>query len=487
MHVTTGRSSGVAASLDSDAILERARTGTRLMTIRGAVMRSISIGANLLLLALVSPTELGLFAVARGTFTLLQYIAELGIGKAMVRRAQDPTRGEYAALAGLQLLVGGLVVAIGSVWSAPILGFGAIDRHWHYAMLATVATMMSLALGTGARARLERALSYERLAIVDVLNVLVLNVGLVIFALLHQFSLGVFVLLGVATVIANGLLFLWAPGPRPSLNLRPLVGIARESSGFLAGSTFQILREQGTPVLIGALFGLPVAGLYSFGERVAQVLNVTFDGFRNAGVPAAARLAHDRRSLRTLATRCLVGSASLAAPMAVISICALPLVAHFVPRWAGAISLAQWYVVAYAVYGVVSASLQPAAIATRGAAAAIAEQGAALAGGWVTFIILRAVDSPYLAIAVAIMYLAPIRALWSVTSADIRPARSDEVVRIAVATACSIALFLVLRALAAPLIVSAAVPPVLILAAVRQFRQRLRQLFRFGVAREVNT
>ena len=230
-----------------------------------------------------------------------------------------------------------------------------------------------------------------------------------------------------------------------------------------------------------------MAGLYSFGERVAQVLNVTFDGFRNAGVPAAARLAHDRRSLRTLATRCLVGSASLAAPMAVISICALPLVAHFVPRWAGAISLAQWYVVAYAVYGVVSASLQPAAIATRGAAAAIAEQGAALAGGWVTFIILRAVDSPYLAIAVAIMYLAPIRALWSVTSADIRPARSDEVVRIAVATACSIALFLVLRALAAPLIVSAAVPPVLILAAVRQFRQRLRQLFRFGVAREVNT
>ena len=59
------------------------------MTIRGAVMRSISIGANLLLLALVSPTELGLFAVARGTFTLLQYIAELGIGKAMVRRAQE--------------------------------------------------------------------------------------------------------------------------------------------------------------------------------------------------------------------------------------------------------------------------------------------------------------------------------------------------------------------------------------------------------------
>ncbi|MEP7383056.1 MAG: oligosaccharide flippase family protein [Gemmatimonadota bacterium] len=487
MHVTTGRSSAVIASLDSDAILERARTGTRLMTIRGAVMRGISIGANLLLLALVSPTELGLLAVARGTFTLLQYIAELGIGKAMVRRAHEPTRAEYAALAGLQLLVGVLVVTLGAFWSAPILGFGSIDQRWHWAMLGTVATMTSLAFGTGARTRLERSLSYERLAVVDVINVLILNVGLVVFALLHQFSLGVFVLLGVATVSANFLLYVWAPGPRPSLDLRPLVGIARESSGFLAGSTFQILREQGTPVLIAALFGLPVAGLYSFGERVAQVLNVTFEGFRNAGVPAAARLAGDLRSLRTLSTRCLVGSASLAAPMAVISICALPLVAHLVPRWSDAISLAQWYVVAYAIYGVVSASMQPAAIATRGATAAIAEQGAALLGGWISFIVLRAVGSPYLAIAVAIMYLAPIRALWSVTSEEIRPERSDEVVRIAIATACSIALYLVLRLLAAPLIVTAALPPVLVLAAVRQFRHRLRQLLRFGVARRANT
>ncbi len=487
MHVTTGRPNAVAAALDSDTILERARVGTRLMTIRGAVMRGISIVANLLLLTLVSPRELGLLAVARGTFSLLQYVAELGIGKAMLRRSQEPTRAEYAALAGLQLLVGVLVVALGAFWSAPILGFGSIDERWHLAMLGTVATMTSLAFGTGAKTRLERSLSYEKLAIVDVINVLILNVGLIVFALLNQFSIGVFVLLGFATVSANVLLHYWSPGPRPSLNLRPLVGIARESSGFLAGSTFQVLREQGTPVLIGALFGLPVAGLYSFGERVAQVLNVTFDGFRNAALPAAARLAGHVRSLQTLSTRCLVGAASLAAPMAVISICALPLVAHFVPRWTDAITLAQWYVVAYAVYGVASASMQPAAIATRGAAAAIAEQGVALLGGWISFVVLRAVGSTDLAIAVAVMYVAPIAALRLVTTEDIRPERSDDVLRMFIATACSLALYLALRLADAPLIVSAALPPLLLLAVVRQFRDRLRQLLRFGLARRANT
>jgi O-antigen/teichoic acid export membrane protein len=197
MAATSGQGSGTDVHADSEAILERARTGTRLMTMRGAAMRVISVGANLLLLVLVFPSELGLLAVARGTFSLLQYVAELGIGKALVRRAAPPTAREYAALAGLQLLVGSLIVVVGFYWSRPILGFGALDQRWHLPMLGTVATMLSLAFGTGARVRLERALAYERLALVDVFNVLALNVGLVIFALLHQFSSGVFVILCV--------------------------------------------------------------------------------------------------------------------------------------------------------------------------------------------------------------------------------------------------------------------------------------------------
>ncbi|MBC7894687.1 MAG: oligosaccharide flippase family protein, partial [Cytophagaceae bacterium] len=269
-------SHGPDVVMDSDAILERARTGTRLMTLRGVAMRTISIGANLLLLLLVSPAELGLFAVARGTLALLQYVAELGIGKALVRRREVPTSAEYAALSGLQIMVGILITLAGAVFPAVILGFGAIDARWHAAMVVTVATMLSLAFGTGARVRLERGLAYERLAIIDVFNVLTLNLGLVIFAALGRFSIGVFVLLGVASVAANVLLWVWAPGPRPSFDLRPLAGVARQSTGFLVASTCTVAREQGTAVLVGALFGLPAAGLFSFAERVAQVLNITF-------------------------------------------------------------------------------------------------------------------------------------------------------------------------------------------------------------------
>ena len=476
MTATPGQGGGTDVRAESAAILERARTGTRLMTMRGAAMRFISVGANLLLLVPVSPSELGLLAVARGTFSLLQYVAELGIGKALVRRPEAPTAREYAALAGLQLLVGSLIVVVGFYWSRPILGFGSLDQRWHLPMLGTVATMLSLAFGTGARVRLERALAYERLAIVDVFNVLALNVGLVIFALLQQFSIGVFVILGVATVAANALLYAWAPGPVPSLDLRPLAGVARQSSGFLVASTLQILREQGTPVVVGSLFGLPVAGLYSFAERVAQVLNITFDGFRNAAVPAAARLAHDWAGLRALATRTLAGSLSLTAPAAIIAVCALPVLGAAVPRWSAAIPLTQWYVVAYAFFGVVVASMEPAAVAVRGAQAAVIEQGSALLAGWVTFAAVRPLGAEYLPLAVAAMYVAPVLALRLVTTDPIRPEVTREVTHTAAAFVACLTLYLALRLLSAPLLLTATLPPLVMLAAVPRFRRMPRQL-----------
>ncbi len=461
----------IDSTTDTDAILERARAGTRLMTIRGVSMRTISVGANLLLLVLVSPSELGLLAVARGTFSLMQFVAELGIGRALLRRSVPPSQVEYAALAGLQLLVGVAIIVIGAFWAAPILGFGAIDRAWHYPMLATVATMLSLAWGTGARVRLERALAYERLAVVDVLNVLTLNVGLLLFAVAHEFTIGVFVLLGVSTVVANWLLHHWAPGPRPSLNLRPLFGIARQSSGFLVASTCAVLREQGTPVLIGGLFGLQVAGLYSFAERVAHVLNVTFDGFRNACIPAAVRLNGDVRSLRALASRTLVGSATLTAPLAVGAICAIPLLAAAVPRWAGAVTLMQWYVAAYATYGVLAAAMEPVAVATRGASAAISEQASALVVGWVMFAIVHALLGPsYLAVAAVAMYLAPVIALGIVIDHEVRPEITREVLRIGIAVVVSLLTYGGLRLFGAPSVVCAIVPSVMVVLAIPRFR-----------------
>jgi O-antigen/teichoic acid export membrane protein len=427
------------------------------MTVRGALMRVVSIGSNLILIALVSPKELGLLAVVRGTLLILQYAAELGMSKALLRRPAEPTREEFAALAGLQALVTAVVLALGWVWPWLILGLGAIDRQWHGWMLAAVATMAVIPFGTGARVRLERALAYEKLAIVDVTNVLVQNVGFLIFALAGRFSLGVFVALAAATLAVNVMLYAWSPGPMPALDVGRLRALARQAGGFMAASWFTVAREYATPIVVAKLFGLPVAGLWAFAERFAQLLNVAFEGFRHATVPAAARLAHDPPSLRRLATNTLTGAASLAVPLVGLAFVSLPVLGIMWPRWEPAITLAQVYVLCYGIAGVAAASLEPVAVAVSGASAALAEQLSATLVAWVGFVLVRVTGVGTIAWVIPPMYVAPVVVLMVLTSREVRPVWDRKLWRLGLALATGLGLYAAGAATSAPAVATAAV------------------------------
>jgi O-antigen/teichoic acid export membrane protein len=407
------------------AMVQRARAGARVMTARGALMRLVSVAANLVLLALVTPAELGVLAVVRGTLSVIQYTAELGVDRALLRRAAHPERREFAALSGMQIVIVLGALLLGLAVPRAILGFGALDPRWHHWMLLAVASLLAIAPGTGARVRLERAMRYERVAAVDVLNVVILNTGLLAAALLGHFVAGVFVVHAVLYLATNALLFAWSPGPRPSLRLGALRALVRQSLGFLATQGFTVAREFGTPVLVASLFGLHVAGLWAFAVRVAQLLNVSFDGFRRALVPAAAQLAHDRASLERLATNTLAGAAALAIPFAAVAIVSLPVVPALWPRWGEAVPLAQLYVLGYAVAGVVGASFEPVAVAVRGAVAALGEQAAATLACWIGIVVLRALGVPELGWVIPPMMLAPVIVLYAMTDAGVRPRWSE--------------------------------------------------------------
>lgn len=285
---------------DDVALLGRAQAGARLFTARGVAMRLVSIASNLLLVALVAPADLGLVAVVRGVTGVVAYGTELGFAGALVRHRREPSREEYAALAGMQgvILAGALALA----WAFPslALGGGSLDARWRPWMLATMASMVFVPLGTGARVRLERALDYRRLAFLDVTSVLVQNVGLLAAAFSGHFAEGVFVVQAFAFVYQYGLAAVWSPGPMPTLRARGLGALVRDSAAFSLAACVDIARGYATPVLVAMLFGLPVAGVWAFADRVGQVLKLAFEGFRRAGVPIAPRLAHDRAALGRL-------------------------------------------------------------------------------------------------------------------------------------------------------------------------------------------
>lgn len=402
-------------------LVDRASAGARLLTARGVGMRAVSVASNLALLALVTPTDLGLLAVVRGLTALAGNTTDLGFAWALLRRPETPTRQEYAALAGIQLsiVLGLLLVALAEpAWLARV---AAVAPEWRWWLLAVLATTLTVPFGTSAKIRIERRLDYRRIAFYDMSVVLLLNLSLLAFALAGRFAIGVFLATGGIILYSNILLWVWSPGPLPRFRPKTWRRLAGEFAGFSAGHGCYLLFTSATPIVVANLFGLPVAGLWSFASRLGNILQVTFEGFRRAAVPAAALLNRSDEGLRRLVEDSLLGAVRLTVPVVAAMVAALPAVPLLWPRWQAAVPVGQLYLLGFGLGGLASASLVPAAVARRGGSVVVAEQLTPMVVGWLGFVALWLSGLHNVGWVVLPMYLAQLVALWHITEPAIRP------------------------------------------------------------------
>lgn len=438
-------------------IVARASAGARLLTIRGVAMRVVSLGTNVALFALVAPADLGLLAVVRGLTALAGNTTDLGFAWALLRRREAPTREEYGTLAGIQLTLVLLILAVALAAPSLLTTVGSIAPEWHWWMLAVLATTLVVPFGTSAKVRIEREMNYRRIAFYDLSSILFYNVALLTFAALGKFTLGVFVTTGAFVLYGNLLLWFWSPGPGPRFVPAEWRRLGREFAGFSTGHLCYLLYTSATPILVANLFGLSVAGIWAFAVRLGNVLQAAFEGFRRAAVPAAAHLSHALTSMRRLVEDTLVGAARLTIPAAAALFALLPAVHLLWPKWSAAAPVGQVYVLGFALAGLASASLVPAAVALRGPSVVIAEQAAPMVVGWLGFVALRLAGQQQIAWVILPMHLALVLAVWFVTDRSVRPTWNPELRRLAAALAVAVVLTVGGQLLAlAPLPVAAA-------------------------------
>lgn len=418
-----------------DQLVAQSASAARVLTLRGLLIRILSAGAGLVLLALVTPTQLGFLAIVRGSAATLEQCLELGLAWPLLRQRQEPTREEFGALAGVQLLLLTLAVAafapFAALWPHTPTALAALDRAWRPWVAATLASMLVIPLGTGARLRLERQLRFGRLALIEVSATLLHTAVVLGFAIVGRFPLGVFAAQILLVLYMNVSLYLAAPGPFPSLRTGPLLHRLRSSAGFSAAYLAYAAREQATPLVVAALFGLRTAGIWAFSMRLGLLVQFAYEGFARVAVPAAARLAGDREALRRLVAEGLEGAAALAVPVAVVLAAWLPVIALGWPQWTSAIPLAQVYVPSVTIAGVAAAALAPAALALRGWPAIAAEHLVPLSVSWAGLLLLRSLVSDDLALVVAATQLSAITVLVAVTGSDVLPRWTRSLTRVA--------------------------------------------------------
>jgi O-antigen/teichoic acid export membrane protein len=296
-------------------VRRRALTGAVVDALRGTGVRILGLLGTVVTARLLTPYDFGLVAI--GT-TVLAFGAQLddgGVGTALIRRAEPPTKAELKALVAFQLGIDMiLVVGIGLV----MLPFGVLGQ----VTTVIVASLPAGAFQVPATILYERRLDYRPMAIADIVGTTVFY-GWAIATIVAGWGVwGLASAAIVREVAVSALLLAYLPEgrlvPVPSwTEVRDLLGfgVRVQAVGLL-----HMLRDQGVNIVVAGFGGVALLGLWGVAWRIIQIPVSLFGALWRVSFPGMSRLVAAREEMGGTIERVLalvaIGTGVLVVPLA---------------------------------------------------------------------------------------------------------------------------------------------------------------------------
>lgn len=288
---------------------------------RQVVVQAIHVGGGVLLARSLTPDRFGLYALVVLCGGVALTAGAAGLGAGLVRQPAPPDETDRRTAFTLQLLFV-LPVAVAAWLTARWAGAAG----WLGAEEVGLVGVVALALPLGALllvpvALLERELTFDRLARVEIVQAAVFNVAAVVltWAGVGPVAFGFALLLRL--VAGVGLLAVVSPW-RPRLGLHPVRARAqlRFALPLLGTVGLSLLRDGLTPALVGLVGGTAAVGFTTWAQTVAGAPSWVPMILQRTYLPALARHQADRRALGRLVERFLQVSHGVVAPLAVLTL-----------------------------------------------------------------------------------------------------------------------------------------------------------------------
>lgn len=288
------------APLAGAELRRRATGGAALLAARAGLILVLGVAANIVLARLLVPRDFGLVALGTAFILLGTHLAAGGLGAALIRRQEEPTPRELAAISGVQL-------AATAVLALLVAGVAVLVGPDALVVATMVATLPIIVVRTPAVILLERRLHYRAIATVDVLEAVAFYAFAITAVALGAGVWGVAAAAVFRAVVGTGAMIRLGPlgliRPRWSWDqVRPLVGFgAKMQAVGVAG----VAREQALNTAVAAVAGIATLGVWNLAWRVLQVAYTLFATVSRVLYPTMARVLGAGEDVRPLVERAL--------------------------------------------------------------------------------------------------------------------------------------------------------------------------------------
>jgi O-antigen/teichoic acid export membrane protein len=260
----------------------------------GAVMSAVGI---VLLTRAIGPGAYGVYAAAFGIYIYLVSLSRWGIDVYLIRHEGEPQLQDYHQAFSLLLLLGFigtgssfLVLPFLDLW-VQIEGFGPVA-------MAMFAVLPVTLLGLVPLARVERALDYTRLALIELSGQMITY--MVALPLAYR-GLGPWAPVGgwwASQLFLSGVLY-WVSGYRPRLHWEyaRVRTILKYGLGYSAAQWVWELRTLVNPLVVGRYAGAEAVGYVALTIRLVEQLSFVKNAAFRPSIAVLARFQRDRARL----------------------------------------------------------------------------------------------------------------------------------------------------------------------------------------------
>ena len=279
--------------------------GTRLLGLVGTIVTA----------RMLSPYDFGLVAIGTTILAFGNMLDDGGIGTALLRRPEEPTKSELQALLAFQVALDLAIVAFVALVTLP---FGMVGK-------VTTVIVASLSL-SGVRAPAvilyERRLDFRALAVVEWVEtgvyytwaIATITLGWGVWGLATGFIVRAFCgTLLILLLLPDGQI-------KPVPSWSKLKGLFSFGVRYQAVGLLHMLRDQGVNIVIGVLGGVAALGLWGVAWRIFFQLPISLiAAFWRVSFPGMSRLVAAKEDVGATIERVIsliaIGTGAVLAPL----------------------------------------------------------------------------------------------------------------------------------------------------------------------------
>jgi O-antigen/teichoic acid export membrane protein len=307
------------------------------MGLGGALGKVISLASTLVMARLLSPADYGLMAMAMTLVGFVGFFNEVGIGAAIVQKA-ELDKAEVNGCFAFSILASVVLFCATVLLSGPVAGFFGTPHL--QPMIAVLATAFIFgAVGTVPTAFLRKEMNFKAVAGISVLQMFV-QAGLSLALAWLGFGAWALVWSFVAASIAQSIGAFWLSSwrPRGAFGMRAAYGIVAYGLHVTTTRIFWYLYSNADKVIIGKVLGDRALGIYDMALSLATLPTSQITTLAtNVASPLFSRLQADLPQLRAFILHITRGVAYVTYPALIgMLVCSRELVAVLLgEKWIG--------------------------------------------------------------------------------------------------------------------------------------------------------